>query len=133
MKLQKLYRKEFDVDLFLRNADLMVGEEFFYIPDQASDNQIIAIQKALNLHFYTIEEASEEDERVNNKVDWNNRLAILRSNKKQFKKEKKLKAAAILEKNFNDKKQKEAEYLEEKLRIEQKGSQSKEKPWWKFW
>jgi hypothetical protein len=133
MKLQKLYRKEFDFDLFLRNADLMVGEEFFYIPDQASDDQIIAIQKALNLHFYIIEEASEEDETVNNKIDWNNRLAILHSNKSEFNKKQKLKASAILEKDFNYKKQKETEYLEEKLRIEQKGSQSKEKPWWKFW
>jgi len=133
-KLQEMYKKEFNLDLIRRDHNMMeVKEDCFHIPADVSDEQIIEIQKLLNIYFFTVDEIAEEDNIVNNEIDWDSRLAMLHPDKNQSSKQEEMETASISENDLQEKPKTEAKVLAEEKHVEHQERKAAQKPWWKFW
>lgn len=128
-RLQDLYRKDFNLNLIRKDHGVMEVEgKGFYIPSEVSDDQVIEIQKILNIYFFRVEEISVEEKNINNDIDWDSRLAILYPNK-----EGKIETGANLKNDSNEKLKDEPKVLAEKKKIEHIENKISPKKWWKLW
>ncbi|MDF1697551.1 MAG: hypothetical protein P1U56_17030 [Saprospiraceae bacterium] len=132
-KLKELYQQEFKLELIrTKHNQMEVVGRGFYIPTQATDEQIVEIQTLLNVHFFTIQSVPVEQQTEPNKIDWDARYAMLFSNTTtQNKTENEVELK--MEKETLDNSESLKKKIYHNYNTAQRESMKKQRPWWKFW